>query len=487
MAKDIENIIKSMMLTSSEAVVVERIESGFFKDGDVTYSSLPKMLRVAIVSKPGRGSLINIEVWLPDDWNGIFIGTGNGGFAGKIAYNYLSDYSRRGYAVANTDLGTSRGRESGINNPDVWKDFGWRATHLMTTLAKTIIKKFYGKKPTYSYFYGASTGGQQAFSEAQRFPKDYDGIIAGVPGNNRVLLHTYFLWKYVKLRTREGRPLFASAEANKITDIATEYFNSKKELGENKNYVSFPYINESTVDDFLDYLRRKCPDFTEEQLNALKAVYNGPVNPETNEQIYCGMPIASEIYPSGIMLCEGVESPHFYPFIWAFGKDYNGYDFDFSHDLDKILKKMGKELNANNPNLSAFYKRGGKLLAFSGSSDPCVPYADVVKYYNRVCEKLGGYDVVKKFFGLFIMPGKDHSFNGRGVTDEWSNENRDDLFCALRNWREENIEPEYIIGGRINRENPERPLEFMKKIYPYKGDKTEVLDFPKSCDERYLK
>lgn len=293
MPNDITRIINKIKTLFSEITEVERIENGCFKNETETFSDLPSLCRVVIVSKPGKGSLINSELWLPDNWNGVFIGCGNGGMAGAIRYEKLTYYSKLGYAVANTDMGTSGDRNRGIDNPDVWKDFGWRATHVMTEISKAIIKEYYGKKESYSYFVGESTGGQQAYSEAQRFPEDYNG-----------------------------------------------------------------------------------------------------------------MPIGSEVYTCGIEMCQKEESPFFYPFIWAFGEDYDGYEFDFSADLQKIHSKLSSDLNANNTDLSKFYDSGGKLMAYSGSADPCVPYPDAIKYYNRVCEKMGGYEIVKSFFKFYILPGK---------------------------------------------------------------------------------
>ncbi|MBQ4528706.1 MAG: tannase/feruloyl esterase family alpha/beta hydrolase [Clostridia bacterium] len=485
MPKDITRIINKIKTLFSEITEVERIENGCFKNETETFSDLPSLCRVVIVSKPGKGSLINSELWLPDNWNGVFIGCGNGGMAGAIRYEKLTYYSKLGYAVANTDMGTSGDRNRGIDNPDVWKDFGWRATHIMTEISKAIIKEYYGKKESYSYFVGESTGGQQAYSEAQRFPDDYNGIIAGVPANNRVFLHTYFLWNHNLLRTKDGKTMFSSEKITQITDVANEYF-SLKDSSEKKDYVSFPYVDKSTIDDFLGFLKEKCPEFTKEQLTSLEMVYKGPVNPETNEQIYNGMPIGSEVYTCGIEMCQKEESPFFYPFIWAFGEDYDGYEFDFSADLDRLHRKLSPYLNANNPDLSDFYRRGGKLMAYSGSADPCVPYPDAIKYYNRVCEKMGGYEIVKSFFKFYILPGKEHSTKGRGVNEIWANESGDLLLDALRQWCENEIEPSCIIGAHVDEESDEARVTSIQKVYPYESEKTEETDYPKSCDVRYL-
>lgn len=147
---------------------------------------------VKLVLKPAKGSNINVEVWLPDaeKWNARFLGLGNGGAAGKINPAGLASMSSAGYAVATTDMGTAPNDNSGVDNPEVWKDFGYRATHLMTVVGNQIVRAHYGRAPELSYFSGGSTGGQQALQEAQRYPEDYDGITAAVPAHCRTLPHT---------------------------------------------------------------------------------------------------------------------------------------------------------------------------------------------------------------------------------------------------------------------------------------------------------
>ena len=186
-----EKII-STLISDTEILSLTHEISGRIETSAGTLENLPPFCRVQLKMTPGSGSLIYTEVWLPDDWNGIFVGTGNGGIAGQVAYGWLVPFVQEGYAVANTDMGTSRGEKSGIGNPDVWKDFGWRATHLMTKAAKELIRVRYDRDPAYAYFVGSSTGGQQAMKEAQCFPEDYDGILAAVPANSRLNLHTFF-------------------------------------------------------------------------------------------------------------------------------------------------------------------------------------------------------------------------------------------------------------------------------------------------------
>ena len=457
----------------------------FHAPGVESLQHLPPFYRVLLQVRSGDKGLFRVEIWLPEQWNGVFIGTGNGGMAGSIAYWGFGEHLRNGYAVANTDMGTSLGRESGIHNPDVWKDFGWRATHEMTIISKEIIRLFYEKNAEYSYFVGGSTGGQQALSEAQRFPEDYNGIIAGVPANNRTMLHTYFLWNHVHLRTPDGRKLFSVDEIRKITDSVTAFFQQRGYGQTGDNFISLPIVSAEIIDTFLKSLSRQYPSFTQEQLQALRAVYTGPINPRTGERIYNGMPFGSEIYGCGIEECQGQESPHYYPFIWAFGDGYDPYSFDFDLDLEQLNQLLAADLNANQADLSGFQSRGGKLFIYSGSADPCVPFPDAMRYYERVLETMGGYEKVGEFCRYYLLPGRDHGAGGRGVNALRSPDGKDELEI-LRAWREQGRVPDRLQAIRYRNARPIEGMEFSRDVYPYASEQFPVGVCPPVCADRYL-
>ena len=162
---------------------------------------LPAFCRVTATLKPSPDSDIRVEIWMPQSgWNERFNGTGNGGFAGNISYNALAEGLRRGYAVANTDMGMSTppGATASIfiNRPERWMDWGYRATHEMTLVAKQIVRAYYARDAKRSYFTGCSTGGEQALMESQRYPDDYDGIVGGAAANNRTGVHVSILWNF---------------------------------------------------------------------------------------------------------------------------------------------------------------------------------------------------------------------------------------------------------------------------------------------------
>lgn len=471
----------TMPKTKVDAVSYEN--NGIFSaPNGIRHEHLPNFYRIKLQILSGKSGLSHTEIWLPEKWNGIYIGTGNGGMAGSIVYSSLAAYVRGGYAVANTDMGTSRGYECGINNPDVWKDFGWRSTHNMTVAAKSVIRMHYGKEPDYSYFTGGSTGGQQALAEAQRFPNDYDGIIAAVPANNRTMLHTYFLWNHVHLRKPDGRKLFSGDEIEFITNFATRFFS--KIDGTNDNFIAFPRSSENLINDFISALTEE-HKFTEEQLQALKAIYLGPVNPITKERIYNGMPMGSEIYGCGIEDCQQSQSPHYYPFIWAFGKDYSPYSFDFSSDLERLNELLADDLNANDADLAAFRLNGGKLLIYSGSADPCVPFPDAMHYYERLLDKMGGYKGVSEFCRYFLVPGRDHGGGGRGANALKTADGESEIEC-IRKWREQGIAPDSLKAFRYKNIGGDISTEFERYIYPYGSPNFPLGQCPPVCSNRYL-
>jgi len=182
-------------------------------------AGLPPFCRVRIVANPAPESSIQIELWLPEiGWNGRLLGTGTGGGAGYVNYDSMGPGIKRGFATANTDLGTAPSANLVADSPDKRADFGYRATHEMTLLSKAVITAFYGVSAKHSHFDRCSTGGQQALSEAQRYPTDYNGIIAGAPANNRTHLHSEFLGHYQAAHKATGQSLLPPEVLSQITE-----------------------------------------------------------------------------------------------------------------------------------------------------------------------------------------------------------------------------------------------------------------------------
>lgn len=429
-------------------------------------TGLPIFCRVVVNLKPVPGSNINIEIWLPQkNWNGRFLGTGNGGGAGRIVYWELADGIRQGYATANTDMGTSPDANYAVGLPERWIDFGYRATHEMTVIAKEIIQKYYNQPASYAYFKGDSTGGQQALMEAQRYPSDYNGLIVGVPANNRTLLHTAFLWNY-KAFNQEPESLLLPDEIALLSEKMVSFRSEKNGGNFEDNFFTDPRNCDFKLDDIF-----RSMDLKDKQITALKKIYSGPINPRTGEQIYTPIPFGSENSPSGLESQQGPElCPNylFYVFKWAFGEDFDWRNFDFDHDLDVLQERLAAILNANNPDLSELEKLGGKILMFSGTADPLVPYQDALNYYERVIELQQGIEPTQEFFRYFLVPGRCHGEDGSpGFSRLGSNIKGEPILSALVEWVEQDKAPNKLIATAYRDGCTSNEIVAQRPVYPY--------------------
>ncbi len=404
-----------------------------------TITGIPPRTIVKLLLQPAKGSNINVEVWLPDAgrWNGRFVGLGNGGAAGSINPAGFIGWIKRGYAVAATDMGTAPNDNSGVGNPEVWKDFGYRATHLMTTAARQLIQSCYGKPPAFSYFVGASTGGQQALQEAQRYPDDYDGIVANVPAHCRTPLHAYFLWNWQLVRRHPLTP----EQDRSIMRSGIEYMAQREIPQLAGKAVSDPRVTPEEIEGVIALAMKNDPSLTPEHAGMLRKIFNGPVN-SAGERIFNGVPVGSSILAA---------TGHLYLFRWAFGLEQELAELNFDADMDAYTKKLGPVLNAENPDLSAFARRGGRLVMFSGTADSIVPYHATLDYYERCAAEAGSPEKLQEFFVYYLVPGMEHGING--VTDP---------FSLLVNWCEKGIRPGEI---RLKRQYGEETVDI--PLYPY--------------------
>ncbi|OYW75381.1 MAG: hypothetical protein B7Z37_13820 [Verrucomicrobia bacterium 12-59-8] len=407
--------------------------------------NLPPHTVVKLVLNPARDSNINVEIWLPEaaKWNNRFIGLGNGGAAGRINSGSLAGPLARGYAVATTDMGTAPNPDSGLGKPDVWKDFGYRATHLMTVCAKKVIRVYYGRSPEYSYFNGGSTGGQQALQEAQRYPEDYDGIVANVPAHCRTPLHAYFLWNDQIFHQCP----FTSTQEENIIAVGNEYMSAREIPQTAGKMVSDPRCDGKDIEAVIALARKKDPTLTDQHAEALKKLFDGPKHTITGERIFDGIP-----FGSSFKIAHG----HLYLFNWVFGKEKDLQSLDFGKDIDTYTAALGPYLNAENADLTPFEKRGGKLIMISGSADSCVPYHASLDYYERVIEHFGSLEKVAAFCKFYIVPGMSHG-PGPGIN------HLPDMLNLVINWREKSKVPHTLRAQRLVDDKTEIDIP----LYPY--------------------
>ena len=438
--------LRALQLEAGSITSVQRDTSPTFTapDGRV-HEDLPPRTVVKMLLHPADDSNIQVELWLPepDRWNSRMLGLGNGGAAGNINPGRLAPPLADGFAVTTTDMGTAPDPDSGVGNPEVWKDFGFRATHVMTVAAKQVIQTYYGKAPDYSYFYGGSTGGQQALQEAQRFPDDYDGIVANVPAHCRVPLHAYFLWNHQILLKRP----FSESQQSSVISAGNEYMAARETPAAAGKFISDPRCDRRDIEAIIALALRKDPTLTEEHAEALRKLYDGPRHALTGERVFGGIPVGAPF----LQACG-----HLYLFKWVFGPDKNPAEIDFRSDIDTYSATLGPFLNAEDADLSRFEKRGGKLIMMSGSVDPIVPVHATIDYYERVVASFGGLEKTQAFFRFYIIPGMAHS-GGPGINQP------PDMVEAVRAWREQGVAPEVVFGRRI----VDGKQELQMPIYPY--------------------
>ncbi len=364
----------------------------------------------------------------PERWNGAFIAVGNGGAGGRIEEKTILQYAGQGYVAASTDMGTAPNPLlKGIDNPEVWKDYGYRATYLMTEVAKEEIKKRFRSKPEVSVFNGISTGGQQALAMAQRYPDSYDEIIAGVPAHSRTRLHSYFLWNYRHSYEEGGRRLFTKTQEENYRQAALEYFAERETFPRAKGrFISNPEWTEADMEAVIWLAVKKDDTFTSRHTEMLRMLQLGPVHAETGEKLYDGIPPAAAIYMS---------KQNLFLFNWIFGKDINYFDINFGDDIDKYFALLREYLDADSPDLDAFKARGGKLILYSGTQDASVPYHATLKYYRALIKRYGTPEEVQSFCRYYLLPGRNH-LGGPGVQELYK------PLEAIRAWREKGKVPE---------------------------------------------
>jgi len=421
-------------------------------------ATMPAFCRIEAVATPTRDSKINIEIWLPlQGWNGRFLGTGNGGGAGTIAYGMgMIEGLKRGFAVANTDMGTGPDINLLEEHPERWVDFGRRSTHEMTRVAKALVRAFYKVTSFRSYFEGCSTGGQQALVTAQRYPDDYDGILAGDPGSNRTHSSSYFLWNYQAVNATPASKL-SSAQWSMVTRAVIAACAGKDGGAPGDQFLTDPrrcgFDPASLAHCSAGTDTAQC--LTQPQLASLRRLYAGAVNPRTGERIYPGLTPGSEDQPLGpIRMSDPAIVSRLFIMRWGLGRAFSPDSFDFDRDLDQVDARLASTLNANDADLGNFRRHGGKLMLYSGLADAGVPFDDVVQYYDRVTS-LNGENGSGDFARLFLVPGMGHCTGGPGVTDMGQPsstevpESRDsDALIALVAWTEGGTAPTQIIAHK---------------------------------------
>jgi feruloyl esterase len=482
--------LKELKLADTSALSAESIASGPFAlpPGLPAQSvDVPAFCRVRGEIRPTLDSLIKFEVWLPADWNGKFEQVGSGGLAGSINIFFLAADMKRGYATAGTDDGHQGSGVDGswvIGHPEKVKDFGYRAVHQTNEKAKQIIAAFYQKGPKYSYFNGCSEGGREAMMEAQRYPEDFNGILAGATAHKWTELMAAFAWNAQALNSAAS--FISPAKRNAIREAALAVCGSQD--GVKDTYIKDPLSCRFDPSVLLCKDSDSDSCLTAEQLAALKKIYSGPKNPRTGKQISSGYEPGAEGVPGvpGIAFdsyvygaapgasLDAIFSSAFYGGFVFENPNWKVSDLNFDKDIATTQEKVGPSLDANNSDLSAFRARGGKLIHYHGWNDGSPSPHHSVEYYEDVMAKMGGFKQTSKFYRLFMAPGMMHCGSGLGpnlfgnmLDFAAPNDADHNIFAALERWTEQGVAPDKIIATKYANDDPSKGVEMTRPLCPY--------------------
>ena len=442
----------SMSLDQVSITAVEARSAGELESNFGPGRALPAHCRLAAVLTPSDDSHIEMELWLPDDWNGKFLALGNGGWAGSISFSAMALGLQAGYAVASNDTGHKGGNAAFVpGHPEKLVDFGWRAMHEMTRHSKTLVESFYEQAPRLSYYQGCSTGGRQGLMEAQRFPEDFDAMVVGAPVNNMFALNaTQFnsMKRLIENRSMALTPgkvdtlhnaVMAACEAN--DGVSDGFLNNPLACGFSPQTLAC-----------MDGDNDSC--LTEPEIEAVLHAYNGAYS-AAGEQLYPGHARGFEL-GWRIPAAGSEPSPLQTDATRYVAYDDNNWDwreFDLERDL-ALVREKAPYFEAVETDLSEFRVRGGKLLIYHGWNDPGPSPLNSINYYNGVLQETGAGQ--EEWMRLFMMPGMGHCSGGIGPDQA-------DFLGALEAWVEEGIAPERITAARIR----EGRVDMTRPLCPY--------------------
>ena len=447
-----------------------------------TINGLPEFCRVIGVSKPTIDSNINFEVWLPSDsWNGKFVSSGEGGFAGRLNYTRrgldggLDEWLRRGYATASTDTGhLSTDDGWAVGHPERVIDYAYRSKHLVTMAAKGLIAAHYGRAASYAYFNSCSNGGRQALMEVQRYPNDYDGVVVGAPWNFQSHSNAGFVWDAQTLSAPK-----AAIPASKLPAIRAAV-------------VAACDATDGLVDGLIED-PSQCPFeplvllcnagesdacLTEPQIASLRKLYSGPKNPRTGTSIYPGWATGSELGWARSVVSEGVTNlgqSYFSNLVFE-DPNWDYQTFDFDTDLAFAESKVGSLADAIDPDLSAAKRQGAKIIQYHGWNDQTLQPGYSPSYYDLVTAEMGGLADTQDFYRLFMVPEMAHCYRGPGANSfggvgQQIPPKRDtlhDLQTALEEWVEKGVAPDQLIATKYTDDDAQTTtVEFTRMLCPY--------------------
>ena len=448
--------IDTVTITDTESREAGTLEQDFGPD-----LSFPAHCRVAVVLSPTDDSHIEMELWLPDNWNGKFLALGNGGWAGSISFSAMATGLQSGYAVASNDTGHKGGSASfAVGHPEKVVDFAWRAMHEMAVRSKQMIEAYYEQSPRLSYYQGCSTGGRQGMMEAQRFPVDFDAIIVGAPVNNMLALNAT---QFHNMKTLiENR---ASALPREKVQLLHDAVLAACEANDG---VEDGFLNNPLACDF-EPESLQCADansticLTPDQVRSVKNTYAG-VYSSDGELIYPGHAKGFEL--GWRIPAEGTEPSALQTdaarYLVYEDADWDWREYELERDLALVRDNAGY-IEALDADLSEFKARGGKILFYHGWNDPGPSPLNTIDYFNRVLTSTRPDQ--DDWLRLYLMPGMGHCRGGIGPDQA-------DFLGAMEAWVEDAAAPGRITASRVRAGQLEmtRPLCPFPEVATWDGE-----------------
>ncbi len=397
---------------------------------------------------------IGFEMLLPAAWNGRFLAAGVGGQAGQPNRIEIARAAARGYAAASTDAGhLASDRHWLLGSPERAANYAWRANHLLADKAKAITAAFYGRRPERSVFVGCSGGGRQALTEVERFPDDYDAVIAGAPGTNTPEMSARRMWEMVQHSAAKG--LMTQADWNRIAAAAVEACDADDGLKD--GVITDPRTCRFRPRDLLCRTPAKAGCLSPGQVALAEKIY-APLKDEHGRVIdrglLPGVPVAQALAPEPFT----PGPPYIAVALFADGvhknPDWDAKTFRIADDLPAIDRVM--DLHADNPDLSAFKARGGKLIVFQGWADPLVAAQPTIDWFQAVEHRMGGPRATRDFARMFMVPGMGHCVGGDATdrfgavgSDGTSRDPDHDMLSALERWMDGGPGPERLVAAKV--------------------------------------
>jgi feruloyl esterase len=430
---------------------------------NAAFAKLPAFCRVQATLKPVPDSTIHIEVWMPvSGWNGKLVESGNGAFTGAPTYGAMASSLMKGYAATGSDTGhTGNTADFALGHPERLIDFGYRAVHLNALAARAIVQAHLGSLEK-AYFVGCSTGGRQAYGEAQRYPADFDGIVAGAPGIN--FTHQTAAELAIVKHVHNEPASFMDAAKLKMLHSAVIAACDKLD-GVEDGVIENPLRCKFDPDTLLCKTGDGPDCLTAPQVALVRKIYSGVTN-SSGKIIFPGLPTGTEVlWGRTLIRTEPMEyGLDAYRDVVMQDPAWNYLALELDRDIPAADEKVGAVMNNYDPNLKPFFERGGKLLGYQGWADGMNSPLNHIGYYNLVAEMVGGEKAMSNDYRLFLVPGMEHCGGGDGTTSF-------DLLSEVDEWVTTGKAPHSIPASRIRAGAVDRtrPLCAYPQQAVYKG------------------